>query len=348
MDHCRRTARRAARDKRGEGRIDLAAGAGVNDLDLQPHGAGGRFHVSQRGLGSRSIGRIDEHGHTSGSGHQFAQEFQPLCRQLATKKLTPVRLPPGRARLATRPSLTGSSATRRRSGSSWSSPWPPTPQGELTVAAITATCRRTSRPPAPAADRFDSRPSGIRSPRCRLRQSRLPSVPAEIRAASVNPSSDWALRNPITGIAVCCAPAASGHAAAPRERDKIAPFQCPIPPIQDRQDSAPCVAAKVTTLSSWVLIPPLGYGSRLLHCGIFPRPLTAAGQSLPSHDGLKSRDVRCWSDSCQKIAGPRMQRSVFAAAKQPVIRSSRPHRRTPAIRGTEIMEYLPGSRISPA
>ena len=40
-------------------------------------------------------------------------------------------------------------------------------------------------------------------------------------------------------------------------------------------------------------------------------------QSLPSHDGLKSCDVRCWSDSCQKIAGPRMQRSVFAAAKQP-------------------------------
>ncbi len=50
-----------------EGRIDLAAGAGVEDLDLQPHGAGSRFHVSQRGLGIRSIGRIDEHGHTSGS-----------------------------------------------------------------------------------------------------------------------------------------------------------------------------------------------------------------------------------------------------------------------------------------
>ena len=48
--------------KRCEGRIDLAAGAGVENLDLQPHGAGRRFHVSQRGLGIRSIGRIDEHG----------------------------------------------------------------------------------------------------------------------------------------------------------------------------------------------------------------------------------------------------------------------------------------------
>ena len=32
------------------------------------------------------------------------------------KKLTPVRLPPGRARLATRPSLTGSSPTRKTIG----------------------------------------------------------------------------------------------------------------------------------------------------------------------------------------------------------------------------------------
>ena len=46
-----------------------------------------------------------------------------------------------------------------------------------------------------------------------------------------------------------------------------------------------------------------------------PRRTSAAsemGQSLPSHNGIKFCDVRCWSDSCQKIAGPR----VFAAAKQ--------------------------------
>ena len=33
-----------------EGRSDLTAGPGVEDLDLQPHGAGSRFHVSQRGF----------------------------------------------------------------------------------------------------------------------------------------------------------------------------------------------------------------------------------------------------------------------------------------------------------
>ena len=35
-----------------------------------------------------------------------------------------------------------------------------------------------------------------------------------------------------------------------------------------------------------------------------PEPrVSQMGQSLPSHDGIKFCDVRCWSDSCQKIAG---------------------------------------------
>jgi len=50
-----------------EGRIDLAAGASVEGLDLQPHGAGSGFRVSQCCLGIYSIGRIDEDGHTSSS-----------------------------------------------------------------------------------------------------------------------------------------------------------------------------------------------------------------------------------------------------------------------------------------
>src|SRR5262245_60762700 len=54
-----------------EGSIDLADGAGFEDLDLQPDGASGRFHISRRGLSTDRIGRIDKHGHTSGSGHQL-------------------------------------------------------------------------------------------------------------------------------------------------------------------------------------------------------------------------------------------------------------------------------------
>src|SRR4029450_13654793 len=67
-----------------EGRFDLPAGAGFENLDLQSHGASSRFHISQRGLCIRSVGRIDKHGNASGSGHKLAQPSQPPCRELAT------------------------------------------------------------------------------------------------------------------------------------------------------------------------------------------------------------------------------------------------------------------------
>ena len=137
------------------------------------------------------------------------------------KKLIPVTLPPGRARLATRPSLTGSSPTLKTIGI-------------VVVAALAAKrgkrySRRRSRrpvgepgrPPAPADDRIEPPPSGIRSPRSRPRRSRFRSGPGEIRADGPRSrQAIWLLRNPITGIADCCARAASGHAAAapPRRR----------------------------------------------------------------------------------------------------------------------------------
>src|SRR5262249_10576487 len=64
-----------------EGGIDLAAGIGVEHLDLQSHGASRRLHVSQRDLGQRSKGWIDQHGHTSCGRQQLAQEFESLCCQ---------------------------------------------------------------------------------------------------------------------------------------------------------------------------------------------------------------------------------------------------------------------------
>ena len=72
-----------------EGGIDLITAVGVEDLDLQSHSAGSRLHVSQRGLRSRSKGRIDEHGDTSRLGHHLTQEFQPLCGQFTTEKIDP-------------------------------------------------------------------------------------------------------------------------------------------------------------------------------------------------------------------------------------------------------------------
>src|SRR5262249_17243844 len=59
--------------KGGEGCIDLAAGAGFDDLDLQPHSASSRLHVSQSGFGIDSICRMDEHGNGSSCGNEIAQ-----------------------------------------------------------------------------------------------------------------------------------------------------------------------------------------------------------------------------------------------------------------------------------
>src|SRR5262245_8769915 len=99
----------------GEGRLDLAAGAGVEDLNLQSHCTGGFRYVSYA-LGTSDIGWIDQHGNSNGLGHQLVQKCQALCPQLGREKIDPGQVPPGRARLATRPSLTGSSPTPKTIG----------------------------------------------------------------------------------------------------------------------------------------------------------------------------------------------------------------------------------------
>src|SRR5262249_15279525 len=107
------------------------------------------------------------------------------------KKLIPVRLPPGRARLATRPSVTGSSAARKTIGI-------------VVVAAFAASAPRvvmatstpddgSNRVTMPADDRTAPPPSGTRSPRSRPQRSPRPSGPDEIHAAG--PSKRQAMRH---------------------------------------------------------------------------------------------------------------------------------------------------------
>jgi hypothetical protein len=58
-----------------EGNIDLSTGVGVERLDVQPHDASSRVHVSQLRLHHRSVGRIDEHGNTGHAGDEVTQKF---------------------------------------------------------------------------------------------------------------------------------------------------------------------------------------------------------------------------------------------------------------------------------
>src|SRR5262249_43894333 len=67
-----------------EGRIDLADGADVEELDLQSKSARNRLYISHHGLGA---GGTDEYGHMRCSGHQLTQQLQPLRHQLDRKNI---------------------------------------------------------------------------------------------------------------------------------------------------------------------------------------------------------------------------------------------------------------------
>ena len=117
-----------------------------------------------------SIGRIDEHGNTNGPGHQLAQEFQPLCRQLSPEKIDPrqVAARPGEAGDKTKPDRVfgdGEDDGDRRGCRLGRE----TPKAYLRSRRSRRPVGAPIPPPAPAADRFDCRPSGIRSRRSRPR-----------------------------------------------------------------------------------------------------------------------------------------------------------------------------------
>ena len=182
-------------------------------------GASRRFDVSQGGLICRRRCWIDEHTNTSDAGYKLAQKFEPFRRHLSRKQLTPVKLPPGRARLVTRPSLTGSSGTRKTIGIVGVAALAANAAGGP-IAAIATTGRRASSAASAGSRPIDCRPSDIRRLRSRPRQSPILSGPREMRVPGPRyrrATRMW--RKPITGIAACCARAASGHAtAAPPSR----------------------------------------------------------------------------------------------------------------------------------
>src|SRR5262249_37544813 len=132
--------------KHREAGVNLATRTGVEDLKLQYHGAAGRFHLAQGDLRVGSIGglmstatRAVAGSISRSSSSRFAVNSRPI-------RLTPVRLPLGRARLVTRPNLTGSSETLNTMGMVAVAPLAASAVAKPPAVAITATCRRTSWP----------------------------------------------------------------------------------------------------------------------------------------------------------------------------------------------------------
>ena len=126
-----------------EGRIDLAAGAGIKDWICNP---------MARAAGSTSLTVVSVFAALAGltstatrvaAGTSSRSSSSRFAANSPLKKLMPVRLPPGRARLATRPSLTGSSPTAKTMGIVVVAALAANAAGVPPIVAITATCRRT-------------------------------------------------------------------------------------------------------------------------------------------------------------------------------------------------------------
>ena len=201
-----------------ESRHDVAiAIAGVKDFDRHPQGWNARMHVLDSGVGQRSVGS-DERDETGRLRRQLTQQSEPLRGELHVEVLTPVALPPGRLRLATRPSATGSEAVLKTIGMLEVAALAASAPAVLSSTTITATCRRT-RSAANSGIR-SSRPPAQRNSIATLRPSTYPVSLKPLRNASRRLtlfSAELPPINPITGTAGCCARAASGQ-AAPRRR----------------------------------------------------------------------------------------------------------------------------------
>jgi Phage integrase family len=66
----------------GEGGVEVAFGARVQHMDLEPELAGGRLRVSQQGFRKRAIGRVDEKRDAGRGRDQLVQQLQLLRRDL--------------------------------------------------------------------------------------------------------------------------------------------------------------------------------------------------------------------------------------------------------------------------
>ena len=120
--------------------IKVSFGAGIQDMELQSEGSSRCLQPLRVGLGESGIGRVDEQGYNARRGNQLVQQLQPFRRYPTFALVTPVTLPPGRLRLATSPSRTGSEAISKTIGMVVAAAFAAIAAGVL-VAAITVTWR---------------------------------------------------------------------------------------------------------------------------------------------------------------------------------------------------------------
>src|SRR3954454_22048742 len=170
-----------------EGGFDLVAGGGLEDVDLQPEA---------RAAGSTSLMVVSAFAVLAGltstatrtaPGTSSRNSSSRLATSSPLRKLIPVRLPPGRARLATRPSLTGSSGARKIMGIDVVAALVANATARPN-AAITETWRRTSSATIAGSRSFWPSTQRYAISRFRLQRSRFRRDPVRMHSGSAQPA----------------------------------------------------------------------------------------------------------------------------------------------------------------
>ena len=120
-------------NKHCKGRFEITFGSGSNDVNLESEALGRSIHIS-RGRLSRGVVGVTNSATTMDEAINSYSKLSLFGQREALITVTAVVLPPGRLKLATRPSSTGSPAVAKTTGIA-------------EIAAFTSRMR-TSRPPA--------------------------------------------------------------------------------------------------------------------------------------------------------------------------------------------------------
>src|SRR2546430_3706474 len=128
--------------KARKGRVNLGSSAGREELDLWTNSRRRGFDIFLQGFSSRIFG-LTSTAKRVAVGNSSCKRPSRLATSSLLLALTPVMLPPGRLRLATRPSWTGSKPRLKTIGIVVVAALAASAAAELPGVAMTATRRRT-------------------------------------------------------------------------------------------------------------------------------------------------------------------------------------------------------------
>ena len=138
-------------DEGSQGSVDLAFGAGLQDIELHPLRARRFLHVSHHALGNRIV-RVHEQGDQRGLGNQLGEQLEPLRVQLGAENAESREVTARPRETGDQPAATGSPPPKKTIGIVEVALFAAEMTATAPLATITSTLRST-RLPASAGSR---------------------------------------------------------------------------------------------------------------------------------------------------------------------------------------------------